>query len=112
MISSEQDQEIWAVLLSEGAPVPNVELDLTLTLPDGSEQNYRMPATDEDGESRQTIPPIEAENGMLIPYQVCVTIENGQSICVVDSYLIWSIATPQITPTLPPKHIKLPAAAV
>ena len=102
MISPLQEQEIWAVVMSAQVPVPNIEPELTVTLPDGSEQIYRMPATDEKGESRQVLPPLNAQNGTLVPYVVCVRVENQQEFCVLDSYLIWSAPTIEITPTLPP----------
>lgn len=102
MISPEQEQEIWAVVLSAGVPVPNIEPELTLTMPDGTEQIYRLAATDENGETRQIIPAMNAENGTLVPYVICVQVENQQRFCVMDSYLIWAVPTIQITPTLPP----------
>jgi hypothetical protein len=102
MISPDLEQEIWAVVFSAGVPVPNIEPELTMTMPDGTEQIYRMAATDENGETRQIIPPIEAENGTLVPYVICVHVENQQRFCVGSSYVVWPVPTIQITPTLPP----------
>jgi hypothetical protein len=104
MISSDQEQEIWVVLLNGATPVTNVEPQLTLTLPDGTQQIYRMPATDENGESRQRIPPLNAPNGTLVPYEVCVQLQIDQRFCVGDSYLIWPVQTITITPTAPPDY--------
>jgi len=102
MISPDQEQEIWAVVFSADVPVPNIEPELTMTMPDETEQIYRMAATDENGETRQIIPPIEAKNGTLVRYNICVQLENQQRFCAGNNYVIWPVQTIQITPTLPP----------
>ena len=89
VISSAQVQEIQGLVLDRGAPVKNVDLVLYVTMPDGSQKTVYFPATNEDGETRINIESIEAPNGTLIVYQVCVDHAANGPDCIVDDYLIW-----------------------
>jgi len=100
MISPGQEQEVGVALFAGGEPLANVSPELILTLPDGSKESYRLPQTGEDGRSQYRLDSISAENGTLIPYQVCVDTPDGPRFCVIDSYLIWeadfvTVSTPQ-----------------
>jgi len=89
MVASSQSQEIGVSVFQIGQPIINVEPDLVVTLPDGSQKQYYMYPTGSDGQSRQTIDPVDAPNGTLIPYEVCFYNLGGQRYCVQDNFLIW-----------------------
>ena len=66
--------------------------ELDVFLPDGTQWLLSMPATGENGETRQKLDRIQAENGTLIPYQVCITPAGQPKFCVKDSFIIWNVA--------------------
>jgi hypothetical protein len=90
MVSSTQEQEIGVSIQENNAPMANLEPVLIITLPDGNQQPYKMPPTNQDGQSHFRVGPISAPNGTLIPYQVCISINNAARYCYKDSYLIWT----------------------
>ena len=90
-IATENNQEIWANIIKNNAPFPDAVLELIINLPDGTIQEYAFPPTSEDGRTFLVTPPINAPNGKLIPYQVCMTVDESARICVSDDYLIWNI---------------------
>jgi hypothetical protein len=94
MISPHKKQEIGAGVYAGNDPLPNVELELIVTLPNGREKVFNMPPTRENGETQLLLDPIAAEKGTLIPYQVCVISPNQQRFCVKESYLIWEGSEP------------------
>ena len=91
MVPSGQAQEIGVTLTEAGMPLVNREPILNLTLPDNSLESYRFPPTDEAGKTVLGIPPVEAPNGTLIPYEVCLTGIYGKTFCVGENYLIWNL---------------------
>lgn len=103
LISPDQEQEIGVVVFSGGEPVPDVSAELTVRMPDGEEQIYQLPPTDQQGETRLRLGALNAENGTLVPYRACVHLKNQQKFCVMDSYLIWHTATEEIKTILPPE---------
>jgi hypothetical protein len=80
---------IHLAVMEAGKPLPNREASLTVRLPDGSQDHYRVQPTNERGQAFFTLPPIPALNGMLIPYQVCLEGLQGEQLCVDDYYLVW-----------------------
>jgi hypothetical protein len=90
MVSSTQEQEIGISIQENNAPLVNLEPVLVLTLPDGTQQPYKMPPTNQDGQSHFRVGPVSAPNGTLIPYQVCISIRSNERYCYKDSYLIWN----------------------
>lgn len=89
MVSSDQSQEIGVSIFLDNLPLKNVEPDLIVTLPDGREKTYYLYPTGVDGQARMILEPINAANGTLIPYQICVYNLNQEKFCVRDSFLIW-----------------------
>lgn len=89
-VSSNDIQQIHVLLYQGNKPLVQREPVLTLTMPDGSQQTYSFPPTDENGRTYLIIPPISAPNGTLIAYQVCLAALNDDQICVGDNYLIWN----------------------
>ncbi len=102
LISPDQEQEIGVVVFSGGEPVPEVSAELTVRMPDGEEQMYRLPPTDQQGETRLRLDPLQAENGTLVPYRACIQLQSQQKFCVMDSYLIWQTGKEEIRTILPP----------
>ncbi|MCI0519333.1 MAG: hypothetical protein L0Z70_03655 [Chloroflexi bacterium] len=84
-----QGQEIGVSVFENGSPVKNMEPDLEVTLPDGSQKRYYMYPTTANGQTTLVIDPIDAPSGTLIPYRVCITNLGGGKLCVQDSFLIW-----------------------
>jgi hypothetical protein len=105
MVSPGQEQEIGVAVLSDNKPYTGAQPVLEVTLPDGSSNVYRLPPTDQKGETYLIVPPVEAQNGTLIPYKVCLDTIGGQKFCIMDSYLIWQADYISITPTPPAQHI-------
>ncbi|MCL4562688.1 MAG: hypothetical protein M1281_19010 [Chloroflexi bacterium] len=91
LIPSSQAQKISVDIVDDvtQAPAPNLEPELSLVLPDGSQPVYHFPATDASGHTALTLAPISAENGTLVPYTVCLNQPDGHPACVQDSFVIW-----------------------
>ena len=89
-VGSTQPQEIAAILLSNFEPVQGAVMEVMLILPDGTQQFYGMPPTDENGRTSILLTPIRASNGTLIEYQVCMPQSTQQKICIADSFMIWN----------------------
>jgi hypothetical protein len=88
-INSFTPQTITAQVFSYNVAQPRQILNLYLVLPDGAEQLYTMPATNQNGITGLTIPPIQGKNGTMIEYKVCLEIQNQEAICAKDSFMIW-----------------------
>lgn len=88
-VSSTGAQEIHTAIFQDGVPLPNFELLLIATMPDGSQRKAYFQPSDQDGTSAIQLAPINAPNGTLIAYQVCLFGLDGEQTCVGDNYLIW-----------------------
>jgi len=84
--------DLYAVRTDNNQPVPDVEANLTLTMPDNTQINYPLPPTDAQGRASLTISPIEPApvNGTVISFKVCLALPSGLEVCTSDSYLIWN----------------------
>jgi len=89
VIASSEVQEIQVLVLDNGNPLKNIDLVMTVTMPNGSQRTYNFPPTGRDGQARSEVEPISAPNGTLIVYEVCVDNTDEAPDCVVDDYLIW-----------------------
>jgi hypothetical protein len=91
LIDSTQAQQITTQVTENGSqtPIPNLEAVLTVTLPDNSQVVYNFQPTNDLGQTSLSVPPIQAANGTLIPYQVCLKSTESPSLCFLDSYVIW-----------------------
>lgn len=89
-IPANQQQVIEVSVSRDGFPVPGVGLEISLSLPDGSSQVYVLPPTGSDGKSVQTLPIIQADNGSVILYKICITGQGQMNFCYEDSFTIWS----------------------
>jgi hypothetical protein len=81
--------QIRVSLSQAGLPLSDQNLVLTLTLPDNSQQSFSLPPTDGQGMTSIVLPAVDAPNGTLIPYQVCLDEAEAAVTCVEDHYLIW-----------------------
>lgn len=88
-ITSAQQQIIHASLYAGEQLLAGMQPSLRLYLPNGSESLFHFPPTDQSGHTQLTIPAISAQNGTLIPYELCVEAPNIEKTCATDSYLIW-----------------------
>jgi len=88
LIAPEQRQEIEIQILQGNQPVSQVEPDLIVEMPDGSQKSYYMPPTGQDGRSLFQLDTIDAPNGTLISYQVCVYYPRGEINCASDGFLV------------------------
>jgi hypothetical protein len=88
-VSSDQSQEIGTSIFEGKTPLRSIEPILTLTMPDGTQKSYYFPPTGDDGQTMLRLDPIEAQNGTLIPYQVCISSLTYEMFCVKDSFVIW-----------------------
>lgn len=88
MVAPGQRQEIEIRILQGNLPVSQVEPDLIVELPDGLKKNYYMPPTGQDGQSLFQLEAINALNGTLISYQVCIYYPLGETNCVSDGFLV------------------------
>ena len=89
MIAPAQSQEIGVSVSEDGSPLIGIQPDLLVKLPDGSTPTYPMEPTGEFGQAYITLEPINAPSGTLIPYEVCISLTDGQRICIQDSFTIW-----------------------
>lgn len=87
---SDQAQEIGVMILEGKKPLRSIEPALILLMPDGYQNSYYFPPTGEDGQTLLTLDPIKAQNGTLIPYQVCISSLTSEIFCVQDSFVIWN----------------------
>jgi len=89
IVAPDREQEIGVSVYSGNRPLSGISPELILTYPGGREETSTLPPTDSEGKTQLKLPPIQAENGTLIPYRVCVQDRREQRFCVRDSFLIW-----------------------
>lgn len=102
LVAPHEEQELGVIVLSGGVPAAGVAIELGVHQPDGDERIYQLPPTDDRGESKLKLDPMNAKSGTLVPYKACAQLKNQQRFCVIDSFVIWDIGRVEITPTLPP----------
>src|SRR5690606_32238777 len=88
-VAADVPQEVGVRIYENAQPREGAVPVLRVTLPDGSEWSGNFPPSGPDGSTVLQIPPINALNGTLIPYQVCLDVQNGVSECFQDSFLVW-----------------------
>ncbi len=88
-LSSQDTQEVGACIHQEGEPRPNLDTRLLLETPQNGVVTYEGSPTDQGGCTFFKLPPVDANNGETIPYQVCFINKYGEQFCERDSFLIW-----------------------
>ena len=89
MVAPGQEQELAVSVMQGDQPLAGVQPTLILTLIDGSEQALPMDLTDASGRSSLRLAPIDAPNGSLIPYKICVPLPDDQETCKEDNFVLW-----------------------
>jgi hypothetical protein len=89
-VDSQTSQEIGVIVRFGNQPASQIRPQLFLSLPNGERYEFEMPPTNEQGKSFFVIPPIQAPNGSLIDYRICITAPSNVQVCARDDYLIWS----------------------
>lgn len=89
-VSSNEPQEIHIALYENGKALENYEPMLIVTMPDGSQRKAYLQPSDRNGRTSIQLAPIEAPNGTLIAYQICLIGVSEDPRCVGDNYLIWN----------------------
>ena len=93
-ISNQESQVIQIVLRTRKShmPISAIESFVMLGMPTGEKISYILPPTDKDGLAKVTIPPLSiSENGVIIPYIVCLNVPAEEQICTNKSFLVWNI---------------------
>jgi hypothetical protein len=64
---------------------------LRVLWPDGGEYTADFPPTDDSGHAELVLPARpKLKNGSIVPYEVCVSIDNLPQKCASNAYLIWN----------------------
>jgi hypothetical protein len=88
-ISSAEQQIIYASLYAGTQLLANLQPYLEISLPGGGVSIYQFPPSDAGGQTQLAVPPVQGQNGTLVPYQVCVQGFGAGETCVSESYMIW-----------------------
>jgi hypothetical protein len=89
-LNEEQELQIQVLRTENRTPLQNIAAKLKITLPDGNEYFYDVPATDQYGISKIAIPAIKrVQNGSVLTYSLCLNVPGDEPLCVKDSYLVW-----------------------
>jgi hypothetical protein len=91
-VGPQQNQEIFVSVFLNGTPVGGVLPTLTLNVPGAEQIQKNMQPTSSDGQSHLGLDAIDAPNGTIITYQVCVPISGDKLFCGRGDFIIW--ATP------------------
>jgi hypothetical protein len=89
LIPSNQSQEISAGVFVGDKPQSGYTPILSVSLPDGRQDNSYFPPTGVDGITTKVLDPIPAQNGTLVPYQVCLSTSSKEMFCIKESFVIW-----------------------
>jgi hypothetical protein len=88
-ISSSEQQVIHASLFAGTQLLAGLQPYLELSLPGGSTSIYQFPPSDAGGQTQLALPPINGQNGTLVPYKVCLEGFGAAAVCASESYMIW-----------------------
>ncbi len=89
-VDQQTAQEIGVIVHFGVQPAVNVQPTVILSFPNGETLEMELPPTNAQGKSYITIPPIQAPNGTLVDYRICLMTQSGVEVCARDDYLIWS----------------------
>ena len=89
ILAPDQRQEIGAIVLQNGVPLPGLSAELTVMMPESENLKINLQPTGEDGQSFYQMDLIQAPPGSPINFQVCVYLQAGEATCVQDSFLFW-----------------------
>lgn len=88
-ISSQEQQVIYATLYAGSQLLTGLQPYLEVTLPAGGVSIHQFPPSNESGQTQLTLPPVQAVNGRMVPYRVCLSAFGAPEVCVHESFMIW-----------------------
>lgn len=88
-VNSSEEQIIHATLYSGTQLLEGLRPYLDLSLPGGGSSVYQFSPSDASGHTQVTVPAVSAQNGTLVPYQVCLEGLEIERVCASESYMIW-----------------------
>jgi hypothetical protein len=89
LVPSGQSQRIGIAVTQNNSPLRDVEFFLVVNQPDGITKSYTPNPTGENGQTFIELDPLEAPNGAVVPYQVCIVEMVTPQVCFSESYIIW-----------------------
>jgi hypothetical protein len=90
LIPSDQSQKISAAVYNNSIAVPDLQMILSVRMSDDNWVDYGPQPTDQKGQTVFDLSPIQAPNGTIILYQVCMYgIGETRSFCVMEDFTIW-----------------------
>lgn len=89
MLAAGQIQEIGVIILDWDTPLANISPELLVEIPDSMPYYLTMPPTRNDGMSHAKLAPIDAPNGALVEYKVCIKASETDKFCVRESFMMW-----------------------
>ena len=88
LVGEQTTQEINVSVTHDQIPESLIQPEMFLKLPDGRENVFVFPPTDNWGNTILEIPYIPAPNSTMVPYRVCLVA--AETICFEDHYVIWN----------------------
>ncbi|MFC1879241.1 hypothetical protein ACFLZW_04950 [Chloroflexota bacterium] len=89
-LSLNQKQVIGIIVLSNYLPLEGIKAEFVMLMPNGARTDYIFPLTDANGQAQLILPLLQAQNGTLVEYQVCIARPSGEKFCVGESFIIWN----------------------
>jgi hypothetical protein len=90
VVGQQQGQEISIWVVENDRSMVGVRAEVTVKMPDGSEQNYPMPLTNISGQASLLLPAIGGPNGTIVPFKACILAVADTRFCIADFFVIWN----------------------
>jgi hypothetical protein len=90
VVGQKQGQEISIWVVENDRSMVGLQAEVTVRMPEGSEQKYPMPLTNASGQASLLLPPIEAPNGTIVPFKACILAAADTRFCIADFFVIWN----------------------
>jgi hypothetical protein len=90
VVGRQQGQEISIWVVENDRSMVGVQAEVTVKMPDGSEQEFPMPLTNASGQASLLLPAIEAPNGTIVPFKACILAVADTRFCIADFFVIWN----------------------
>jgi hypothetical protein len=90
VVGQQQGQEISIWVVENDRSMVGLQAEVTVKMPDGSEQKFPMPLTNASGQASLLLPAIEAPNGTIIPFKACIVAVADTRFCIADFFVIWN----------------------
>jgi hypothetical protein len=90
VVGQQQGQEISIWVVENDRSMVGLQAEVTVKMPDGSEQIFPMPLTNARGQASLLLPAIEAPNGTIVPYKACILATADTRFCIADFFVIWN----------------------